>query len=79
VDATETVCVRLPGDMVSGITRREMRQWWLSGVQCGGRLRLGHRVYLLLFIGVGFIYNVVLLSAAEHGESVTHKHKSTLF
>lgn len=49
MEATETVCVRLPGDMVSGITRREMRQWRLSGVQCSGRLRLGPRAYLLLF------------------------------
>ena len=48
----ETVCVQLPEDMVSNITRREMRQWWPSGVRCGGRLRLGQRVYLLFFIGV---------------------------
>lgn len=48
MEAMETVCVKLPEDMVSDITR-EVRQWWLSGVRCGGRLRLGQRVYLLLF------------------------------
>ena len=33
--------------------------------------------FFFIFIGVLLIYNIVLLSAIQHGESAIHMHKST--
>lgn len=47
METTGTAGVKPRETVVSGVTRRERRQRWLSGMKSGGRLRPGQRVSFL--------------------------------